>query len=160
MINRNGPGKFGHQPQKQMGLFDPAESIVLDPGPTLKAAMRKSEKAAIKNYSLSRDNIIDAINEMAEQANITCNGNAKRVTMNIYVKWLSASDKHYIPIRLLHIFCRAVKSTEPIEVYTTFFQRVCLIDKEDLKKLQWAELEITKRKITKQSKQLAAQVGL
>lgn len=160
MINRNGHMNFGHRSQTQMGLFESPSSIVNDPGPALKAAMRKAEKEAMKNFSMSRDNIIDDMNCLAEQANITCNGNAKKVTVNIYNKWLSASDKHHIPIRLLHIFCRAVKSIEPIEVYTSFFDRICLIHKEDVKKLEWAELEIAKRQLTKKSKQLASEVGL
>lgn len=160
MINRNGHTNFGHRSQIQRGLFDPPPIIVTDPGPALKSAMRDADRAAQKKLSMSRDNIVDAMNELADRAAITCNGNARRVTVNIYNKWLSASEKHNIPLRLLPIFCMAVKSNRPLEVYATFFDSIRVISVDDIKKLEWAEVEITKRQLNKQSKKLASEVGL
>lgn len=160
MINRNGHANLRHQIPIQRDIFERSDEIVVDPGPALKAAMRQAEKQYMSHYSMSRENIIDDMNEMAEQANITCNGNAKKTSLAIYSKWLSNDLKYNIPIRMLHIFCRAVKSTEPLEVYARFFRRVAVVFEEDLKKLEWAELEIAKRNLTKRSKKLASEVGL
>ena len=160
MFNRNDDQKPDIKPPVQCGLFDPPIELLHDPGPALKSALREADKTAQQKYSVSRENIIDAMNEMAEPIGITCNGKSRRVTMHIYNKWLSASDKHYIPLRWLPIFCRAVRSNRPLEVYATFFEQVRMVAEHDLKKLQWAELEITKRKLSKQAKQLANEVGL
>ena len=160
MINRNDDQNPDINRQMQMGLFDPPMKSIDDPGPALKAAMRDADKAAQRLYFMSRDNIIDAMNAMADSVGITCNGNARKVTLHIYNKWLSSSELHYIPLRWLHIFCFAVRSNKPLEVYTSFFNQVRLVAEDDLKKLQWAELEIKKRKLSRQAKQLATEVGL
>lgn len=160
MINGNHHEKSDTKRPIQRGLFDPSPDLVTDPGLALKKSMRDSDREAQARYSMSRDQIIDAMNEMAEQAGVTCNGNARKVTPAIYSKWLSASEKHYIPLRWLPIFCRAVRSNQPLEVYTTFFESVRLVAEEDVKKLKWAEIEIKKRKLTKQARQLSEEIGL
>ncbi len=160
MFNRNDDQNPDIKPPVQRGLFDPPIDLIHDPGPALKAALREADKSAQQKFSMSRETIVDAMNEMGETVGITCNGNARRVTLNIYNKWLSASEKHHIPLRWLHIFCRAVRSNGPLEVYATFFNQVRMMAEEDLKKLQWAELEIKRRKLNKAAKQLANEVGL
>jgi hypothetical protein len=160
MINRNDEKKSDIKKPVQRGLFDPPTDMLHDPGPGVKAAMRDSEKEAMQNFSVSRENIIDAMNHMAEAAGITCNGKARRVTLAIYNKWLSASEKHVIPLRLLPIFCRAVRSNRALEAYTSFFIDVRIIPESEIKKLQWAEVEIQKRRLSVQAKQLAQEVGL
>ena len=160
MINRNTGSNFGHRPFTQLGIFDSHAQVLTDPGPALKIAMREADKEAQRRYSVSRENIVDVMNQMAGQAGITCNGNARKVTISIYNKWLSDSDKHFIPLRLLPIFCLAVRSHLPLEVYASYFDQVHVVSDQDFKKLQWAELEITKRQLSRKSKQLASEVGL
>ena len=160
MFNRNDFKKSDIEHHVQRGLFDPPIDLVQDPGPALKAAMRAAEKEVQQKYHVSRPNIIDSMNAMADVIGLTCNGKSRKVTSPIYNKWLSASERHHIPLRWLHIFCRAVRSNGPLEVYATFFDQARLVSDEDIKKLRWAELEIQKRKLTKQAKQLATEVGL
>ena len=139
---------------KQRGLW---ENVIADPGPALKAAMNE----ATKGCSLSREQIVDDMNSLAAVADINCNGRSQKVTIAIFDKWLApGATAYHIPFRLLHIFCRVVNNNLPLKVYATFFQGISLISTEDLKKLQWAEVEIEARKNRKKAKYLGQEVGL
>ncbi len=160
MINGNDNEKSDIKRPVQRGLFDPPERLVHDPGPAIKSAMREAEKRAQSSFNLSRNNIIDAMNDLAEKAGITCNGKARKVTPAIYQKWVAAGERHYIPLRLLPIFCLSVRSNRPLEVYAAFFNGVRIVPESEIKKLQWAEVEIEKRRLSQRAKQLATEVGL
>lgn len=87
----------------QMGLFGP----VLDVLPPLKSEMAKALKAS----GLSREQALDKLNALLESEGISQN-----ITLNTLEKWVAPAARHVIPLRLLPFFCRAVKSSRPIEV--------------------------------------------
>jgi hypothetical protein len=159
MYNGNKHKKLDIARHEQLNLFD-GGIMISDPGPKVKAAMRDADKEAQAKYSMSRENIIDDMNRISEEVGITCNGNAKKVTLAIYNKWLSSSEKHHIPLRLLPVFCRATRNVSPLHVYAEFFGNFSVIDSSEIKKLKWAEVEIQRRQLSKKARKLAEEVGL
>ena len=152
MINSKDSEKTGQY--KQMELW---ENIISDPGPTVKAAMSE----AIRRCSLSRDEIVDHMNRLAQFAGITCNGRTQKVTLSLIDKWVAPGAKNYnIPIRLLPIFCRIVSSTLPLQAYSSFFEDARIISTDDNKKLEWAKAEINARNHRKNASKLAQEVGI
>lgn len=152
MINRKKPEKIPHY--KQQGLW---EIVVPDSGPMLKASMNE----AIKRCSLSREQIVDGMNSLAQAAGITCNGRSQKVTLSLLDKWVAPGAKNYfIPIRLLPVFCRVVGSSLPLQALATFFDGVRVISSDDYTKLEWAKAEINARSHRKKASKLAQEVGL
>ena len=141
------------QQPKQRGLWD---QIVPNPGPIIKAAMNE----ALRGASMSREQIVDEMNRLACLAGITCGGRGQKVTTSILDKWVApGSDKHFIPLRMLPIFCRAVGSNLPLEAYSVCFSNARIISEEDATVLDWAKTEIVARKTRKAAKRLAREVG-
>lgn len=133
------------------------EIVISDPGPMLKAAMNE----AIKDCSLSRDEIVDCMNNLALAAGITCNGRSQKVTSALLDKWVApGSYSYFIPIRLLPIFCKVVDSNIPLQALATFFDDIQIISTQDFKRLEWANAEIKARSHRKQASKLAQEVGL
>jgi hypothetical protein len=152
-FNRKMKAKFGHV-GVQLTVRD---SLVVDPGPHLKAAMNE----AVKSCSLSRSQIVDDMNRRALICGIRCNGKSQKVTEAILDKWLApGSDGHHIPLRLLHLFCQAVGSNLPLEVYARAFCGVRVVSEEEYKILEWAKAEIDIRKARKRSRRIAQEVGI
>ena len=152
MINNKKPEKAGQY--KQMELW---ENIISDPGPSMKASMNE----AIKRCSLSREEIVDRINGLAQLVGITCNGRTQKVTLSLLDKWVAPGAKNYnIPIRLLPIFCKVVGSNLPLQAYSSFFEDARIISTEDHKKLEWAKAEINARNHRKNASKLAQEVGI
>lgn len=89
----------------QMGLFG---HLSLDVLPSLKAEMGK----ALRSCGLSREQVVDEINHLAEQSGISLS-----LTINTLEKWLAPSaTRHVIPLRVLPLFCRVTGSTRPVEI--------------------------------------------
>jgi hypothetical protein len=123
----------------------------------VKAAMNE----AIKESSMSREQIVDDMNRLAQAAGITCNGRGQKVTSAILDKWVAAgSQAHQIPLRMLPVFCRAVGSNLPLEVYSRCFDGARAVTAEDYKVLEWARLTIASRKSSRRARQLAQEVGI
>lgn len=152
-FNRNQQKKIGHV-GVQLTMRD---SLIVDPGPHLKAAMNE----AVKSCSLSREQIVEDMNRRAAICGITCNGNAQKVTEAILDKWLApGASSYHIPMRLLHIFCQATGSNYPLEIYTKAFVGVRVITEEEYRLLEWAKAEMEYRQAAKRKKRIAQEVGI
>lgn len=150
----NGNRKIFSRQGSQLNLWD---QFAMDAAPLLKAAMNE----AIKGSSLSREQIVEDMNRLAQAAGITCNGRCQKVTPAILDKWVAAeAQAHQIPLRLLPVFCRAVGSNFPLEVYSRCFGGARVISEDDYRILEWARLEIASRQSKKRAKRLAQEVGL
>ena len=110
---------------------------------------------------MSRDEIVDEINRLGAIAGITCGGRSQKVTLAVLDKWVAPGAKaHQIPLRMLPLFCRAVDSNYPLEVYSAYFKSARVISEERHKVLGWAEKHIENRKSKKVESLLAKEVGL
>ncbi len=133
------------------------DTLIVDPGPHLKAAMNE----AVKSCSLSRQHIVDDMNRRARICGITCNGNAQKVTEAILDKWLAPGASNYhIPIRLLHIFCQATGTNYPLEIYAKAFGGVRVVTEEEYRLLEWAKAEVEYRQAAKRKRKIAQEVGI
>lgn len=132
------------------------ENPHLDPTSRIKSAMRE----ALKDCGLSRDQVVDQINELAKREGMTTNGNGQRVTVELLEKWVSPSAAgNRIPIQYLPMFCRVTGSLLPLRALAAPVG-ADVITGPDRLKLAWAEAEIAKRKTTAAARKLAAEIGL
>ncbi|HOV88243.1 MAG TPA: hypothetical protein PLM79_17945 [Syntrophobacteraceae bacterium] len=133
------------------------DMLVVDPGPHLKAAMSE----AIKESDLSREQIVDEMNRLAKICGIACNGKSRQVTAALLDKWVAPGATAYqIPLRLLPLFCRAVGSNLPLEVYASAFIDVRLVSMDEYRMLEWAKAEIEFRLARRKSRKIAQEVGI
>jgi hypothetical protein len=87
------------------------------------------------------------------------NGGGKLVTEAILDKWAARGARnHIIPLRLIPIFCRVTGSLLPLQALMP--QGAELVSGPDLAYLKWARAEIEKRKITRETRRLAQEIGL
>ena len=151
MNNVKGGTKNG-LPQ-QMSLWD---QVIMDPIPQLKIAMAE----AMKGSALSREQIVDRMNEVMKASGWTTNGRGQQVTASLLDKWVAPSASHIIPLRLLPLFCRVIGSNLPLEIYTRSFDGARVISIEDEKLLMWAKSEAELRVAKKRARRMAQEVGI
>ncbi|QPJ61661.1 MAG: hypothetical protein G3M70_07090 [Candidatus Nitronauta litoralis] len=117
--------------------FDLFNQKNLNPIDGLKEAMR----VAIKTSGLSRDQVADLMNELAEKYGVPSKeGNSKGITVDIIEKWIAPSATNLVSIKLIPIFCEATKSVAPIEVLAQAIGGQ-LITGDDITLLKLAQVE-------------------
>ncbi|MBW2052741.1 MAG: hypothetical protein JRI85_10965 [Deltaproteobacteria bacterium] len=125
----------------QLDLFDGSAS--LDPTYEVKRQIR----LALKESDLSRDQVADAMNELAAQ-----DGISKRASKATLDSWTKDSDRDRLPsLMWLNYFCEVVGSLSPyIAVIRPLGGRVIGLD--EVKLLNWAEAEQEKRQAAKRAR--------
>jgi len=151
LINGKRRAKF-RQVKEPCSLLIPS----LDPTPRLKAAM----KEALKNSPLSREEIVDEMNRLAAEEGITTNGRSQKITVTILDKWVApAAKQHVIPLKYLPLFCKVTESLAPFQALIAPLAAQ-IISFDEAKLLEWAKLEIERRRLNKRVRQLAQEVGI
>ncbi|MBW2618507.1 MAG: hypothetical protein JRC92_06505 [Deltaproteobacteria bacterium] len=151
LINGKNGGEFGRR--EQPWLWDMPS---LDPTERVKAAMRE----ALAGCSLSREQVVDEMNRLAVVEGITTNGRRQQVSVDILNKWDAPGDRRYIiPTKYLPIFCHAAGSILPLKALCGAAGAEA-ITKDEAKRLEWANIEIERRRLTKRSKHLAEEAGI
>ncbi len=142
--------KFGHTP-RQLRIN---EYLSLNPTEALKIAMSE----AIKSSPLSREQIVDVMNQMAAAAGIRHDGKNGHITLDILDKWCARSSTgHQIPVKYLPIFCQAAQSLLPFDALMPTGAQV--IDGDDVLILKWAKIEKERRNLSRESRRIAQEVG-
>lgn len=121
-------------------------------------AVKDAMNQAAKNCSLSREQIVDKMNNLASGYQIRLNqGNAKSLTTAMLEKWLSREDPRRIGYHALVVFCKVTGSLEPISALAA---PLCgrVISGEQIMRLEWAEAQIDLKKAKKRAKQLDDEV--
>ncbi|MCL4503853.1 MAG: hypothetical protein M1438_18675 [Deltaproteobacteria bacterium] len=148
MVNDNLPRKTGGQ----LSLYGERSSLVADPLPAMKIAI----KEAIRRAKLSREQIVDAMNHLAVVAGIQ-----RRISKDVLDKWTApTAEERIIHLELLQLFCLATGDYLPLEVYVKAFPGVRLVSEERYRVLEWAEAEITARQAKKTAQKRAREVGI
>ena len=139
---------------KQMSLFNTPTLNISRP---LKAAMNE----AAKQCGLSRDQIVDRMNDLADRYGVSlANGNARKLTLETFAKWLNPEEKsRQIPVKALPVFCAAVNSAEPMKVLSTPLGFEVIGD-EDQNLLRWAKAYQQARKARKIMRRLEPEVNI
>lgn len=127
----------------QMSLFDTPTLNVTRP---LKEALH----AAAKNCGLSRDEIVDRMNDLAERYGVSlASGNGKQLTRDIFEKWVNPQDtSRQVPVKALPIFCAIVKDITPFDILVKPLGAE-VIGHEECRKLRWADAKLNVRKENK-----------
>ena len=100
----------------------------------LKLAMIEGEKAC----GLSREQIVDRMNDLAEQYGVNLVKGRGGLTVDTLEKWLNPKDRsRVINIKALPIFCRVVGDNRAIAELVRPLGGM-LIDEKDAKLLAWA----------------------
>ena len=152
-INGNQRKKTGHV-GRQLHFRD---QLALDPTDCLKIAMSE----ALKESSLSREQVVDEVNRLAAIAGITSEGRAQKISVATLDKWVARSAKaHIIPTRYIPIFCQVTGSLLPIAALLPASAGAEIVSAEEATLLQWAKVEQERRKLQKQSRRLAQEAGI
>jgi len=109
--------------------------------PTFNTVVNLKEKMhkAAKECGLSRDEIVDRMNDLADRYGVKLvKGNGRGLTLDTLEKWLNPTDKvRQVPTRALPIFCAVVSSHEPLEALAQPLG-VEMAGPEDQRLLKWA----------------------
>jgi len=118
--------------QVQLSLFDhPTLNISKD----LKRAMH----AAVKNSKLSRDEIVDRINELAGRYGVRLvKGKETSLHLSTFEKWINPDDlTRQMPVRALPVFCAVVGCPELLDIIANPMG-LRVIGPDEVKLLNWA----------------------
>lgn len=151
-INVGERGNSCGSPQQPL-LWDQPST---DPTNRLKAAMRE----ALSACPLSRMKVVADMNAIASVEGMTCGGRGQKVTEDLLDKWCAPGSTAYvIPVRFIPLFCRVVGSLLPLRALTAPVG-ANVINGDDAKLLEWARLEIARRRLGKDARRLAQEVGI
>ncbi|WP_027192850.1 hypothetical protein [Megalodesulfovibrio gigas] len=132
---------------RQLSLF---ENQLPDVEPLLKAAMHR----AAKRCGLSREQIVDKMNEIAAIGGYRLNRNARALTLDVFEKWLNPAERDYVPgHNAVHAFVLAVNDPEPLRV-TSGLHGYELVGGEDLKILRAAKIDREIKNLKRQKRRL------
>lgn len=136
----------------QLNLFD---ALATDAGPGLKAAINQ----AVADSGLSREQVVDRVNALAGLVGVTTNGRAGKLTIDLLNKYCS-TDPHYLPgARLIPLICRATGSIAPIAALAKSCGAT-VISADDLKLLEWAQLQARQKADQRRLRQLQKELGI
>lgn len=135
-------------PQRQQGLFDQPSFNVTD---DLKKAIHK----AAKNCGMSREQVLDHMNELASRYGLNiAGGGGKRLSLETLEKWLNPQECNRIPpVKALPIFCAVVGDYSPISILARPLGLEIINEKES-RLLRWARLYRKAQAAKKQMKEL------
>ena len=116
-------------------------------------------RQSIKGSGLSREQVVDQMNELARAEGITTGGRAKEISIDLLEKWLSQSADHLIPWKLLPIFCFVVKSIDSMKPLLAPLD-AHIINNEEWAMFEWSKAEKERRQILKRQKLLEGKMNL
>jgi hypothetical protein len=77
--------------------------------------IKRAMRIAAKNCALSREQIVDAMNEIISLEGLRTRGRDGKLTKAILDKWLAPEAEDVIPLKLLAAFCRITNSLSPLQ---------------------------------------------
>ena len=102
----------GHMQTRQLSLFDSPSASVAGLDAVVKASM--ATVAAASN--LSREQICDRMEVIANRSGVRICPAAKRLSVALLEKWLNPAEREHMPsIRAVQIFCIAMNTSVPWE---------------------------------------------
>jgi hypothetical protein len=123
--------------------------------PALSAAMH----CAANESRMSREQIVDKMNETAKRAGVGLNSNARTLSVAVLEKWLNPSETGHRPsLAAVHVFCLVLDDVRPLEVLLGLHD--CgLMTREDRKLRDYGAAILAERDARKRKKQLEAKLG-
>ena len=100
--------------------------------------VKESLRDEVKNTGLSRDQVLDKVNQLAKRHGVAMNGRGE-LSKDLFEKYLNPEDDSRNPsIKGLTVLCAALETVQPLESIATILGgRV--ISEEDVRMLEWAK---------------------
>lgn len=121
----------------------------------VKARMADAAKAS----GLSRDELLDMMNELADRYGVClAGGRGQRLAMATFEKWLNPEDKEHLPsLKALPVFCAATNDISPMRamIEPLGWQ---IIGDQDARLLAWARHYHGAKQHQKQMRKLEAEL--
>lgn len=109
--------------------------------------IKRQIRLALGNSSLSRDEVVDRMNEIA-----VAEGMRKKVSKAILDGWAKDSDPDRLPsLPCLTIFCRVMDTTGPLNAMANPLG-YAVIGAENANVLAWGQAELHKRRAAKRAR--------
>lgn len=138
--------------RRQLNMFKHPSLNVVRP-------LKESMAEAARECGLSRDEIVDQMNDLAERYGVLLvKGNGRRLQLATLEKWLNPGDKQHMPsIKAMPVFCAVVNSVEPMRmlIEPLGFR---VIDDKDARLLAWAEHYQSAKQSRKEMKKIEAEL--
>lgn len=102
--------------------------------------IKEAMNASAKQCGLSREQIADEMNALADRYGISLSaGNGRRLTIEILEKWLNPQDvTRHVPLKALPVFCAVTKDATPLDIMAQPLG-FKIIDARRQRLLDWAE---------------------
>lgn len=142
---------------RQLSLFNSTSSRIAGLDRGIKVAMNEACRNACIQQGLSRDNILDKMNEIALKAGVRLTGgNAHALSLAMFEKWLNPADKGHMPsLRALAVFCAAVESVTPFAVLVASVGGAVINETQQIR-LEQAEIDDEIKRLQRRKKHLKA----
>lgn len=129
--------------------------------PTLNISyqQKKLMNKAAKRCALSREQIVDQINHLANLYGITiAKGNNGKLTLDTFEKWINPQDKNrQMPMKVLPVFCAVVNNYSAADILVRPLGCQIMGPKK-IKLLKWAEAYWSVKKARKAMRELEGQL--
>jgi hypothetical protein len=139
----------------QLGLFEQTPSLYGQLAGLNQAVKAAMNRAADRCRKLSRQQICDAMNALADAAGVKLTGgNAKQLSFATLEKWLAPLDTEHLPsLVAIHVFCLVVDDLEPLRVQAAA-QGCELADADDIRDRELGRAYRQKKALAKRMKEL------
>jgi len=136
---------YGASPfSSQLDLFG---SSSLNPTYEIKRSMRIAARDAGRNRGLSRDQLVDHLNDLASEEGLKAS-----LTKPIFENWLKDSAPERLPsLPWLVLFCKATGSVGPV-LAMALPLGAAVIGEDRARTLAWAEAELERRRAAKRAR--------
>jgi hypothetical protein len=139
----------------QLGLLEQKPTLYGQLAGLNQAVKAAMNRAADRCRTLSRQQICDTMNVLADAAGVKLTGgNAKQLSFATLEKWLAPLDTEHLPsLTAIHIFCLVVNDLEPLRVQVAA-QGCELADAEDIRDRDLGRAYRQKKALAKRMKEL------
>jgi len=138
--------------QQQLSLFD---RPTLNVGRAVKDALNR----AARESGLSREQLVDRMNELAERHGVhLTRGNGRRLTLEVFEKWLNPADlTRQMPLKALPVFCAAAGDRSALEALAAPLG-LRVIGSNEQRRLEWADAKLAVKAANRRIRQIEAEL--
>lgn len=142
----------------QLSLFDDSTRQVLSAAGFV-ASMKLAMRRAVESSGLSREQVVDAMNNVVRSTGKGLCKGIKFITLPTLEKWLADGERGQLPdLWGLHVLMLACGSEKmPLEVWLSFFG-CSVLDAGEREKLEYADLVLRKKSQDKRQRELEAKL--
>jgi hypothetical protein len=148
-----------HPAPAQLSLFGHGNSQRIISSAGFVAGMKAAMRGVVEASGKSRDQVVDEMNRIVGLTGKGLCKGSKNISRDTLEKWLADAERGQLPdLWGLHVLILATGNRlHPLEVWLNFFD-CSLLDAFGRKKLEYAELELTREPMEKRRRRLKAEL--